>query len=364
MVIFFPFWAGTSTTGVRMKKKITYKDAGVDIDRANSFVERIKPLIKSATRREVMSGIGGFGGLFHLDISKNRDPVLVSSTDGVGTKLKIAQIMDKHDTVGIDLVAMSVNDVVVQGAEPLFFLDYIATGKILVDTSVQIVEGIVRGCQEAGCALIGGETAEMPGFYPDGEYDLAGFCVGVVEADKLIDGSEIRVGDRIIGIASSGLHSNGFSLARRVLLDEGKLNPDQHIESFDQTIGLELLKPTKIYVKSILNVIKNFRIRGIVHITGGGFIDNIPRILPGPCRAVIRTGSWPVLPIFELIQKTGNIDLMEMLRVFNMGIGMMIVVAEKDHAEILERLEKLGETAYSIGVIEKKENDTPAVSFI
>jgi phosphoribosylformylglycinamidine cyclo-ligase len=347
-----------------MKKKITYKDAGVDIDRANSFVERIKPLIKSASRREVMSGIGGFGGLFHLDISKNRDPVLVSSTDGVGTKLKIAQIMDKHDTVGIDLVAMSVNDVVVQGAEPLFFLDYIATGKILVDISVQIVEGIVRGCQEAGCALIGGETAEMPGFYPDGEYDLAGFCVGVVEADKLIDGSEIRVGDRIIGIASSGLHSNGFSLARRVLFDEGKLHPDQQVETIDQPIGLELLKPTRIYVKSILNIIKNFRIRGIVHITGGGFIDNIPRILPGPCRAVIRAGSWPVLPVFKLIQNMGNIDLLEMLRVFNMGIGMMIIVAEKDHTEILERLEKLGEKAYSIGVIEKRENEQPAISFV
>jgi phosphoribosylformylglycinamidine cyclo-ligase len=347
-----------------MKKKINYKDAGVDINRANSFVERIKPLIKNASRREVMSGIGGFGGLFHLDISKNRDPVLVSSTDGVGTKLKIAQLMDKHDTVGIDLVAMSANDVLVQGAEPLFFLDYIATGKILVDTSVQIVEGIVRGCQEAGCALIGGETAEMPGFYLDGEYDLAGFCVGVVEADKLIDGSEIRVGDRMIGIASSGLHSNGFSLARRVLFGQGKLCPDQQIESIKQTIGLELLKPTRIYVKSISNIIKNFRIRGIVHITGGGFIDNIPRILPGPCRAIIRVGSWPVLPVFELIQKMGNIDPMEMFRVFNMGIGMMIIVAEKDHAEILERLGKLGEAAYSIGVIEKRENDQPAVSFI
>ncbi len=347
-----------------MKKKITYKDAGVDIDRANSFVERIKPLIKSASRREVMSGIGGFGGLFHLDISKNRDPVLVSSTDGVGTKLKIAQMMDKHNTVGIDLVAMSVNDVVVQGAEPLFFLDYIATGKILVDTSVQIVEGIVRGCQEAGCALIGGETAEMPGFYPDGEYDLAGFCVGVVEADKLIDGSEIRVGDRIIGLASSGLHSNGFSLARRVLFDEGELTPDQQIDTIEQTIGMELLKPTKIYVKSILNIIKNFRIRGIVHITGGGFIDNIPRILPGPCRAAISAESWPVLPVFELIQRMGNIDQMEMLRVFNMGIGMMIIVAEKDHAEVLERLEKLGENAYSIGIVEKRENDQPAVSIV
>jgi len=347
-----------------MKKKITYKDSGVDIDRANSFVERIKPLIKAASRREMMSGIGGFGGLFHLDISKNKDPVLVSSTDGVGTKLKIAQMMDKHDTVGIDLVAMSVNDVVVQGAEPLFFLDYIATGKLLVETTVQIVEGVVRGCQEAGCALIGGETAEMPGFYPDGEYDLAGFCVGVVDADKLIDGSEIRVGDRIIGIASSGLHSNGFSLARRVLFEEGKLHPEDKIEGLDVCLGLALLKPTKIYVKSILNLIKNFNIRGIVHITGGGFTDNIPRIVPGPCRAVIRKGSWPVPSIFDLIRRVGGVDEEEMLRVFNMGIGMIIIVAEMDHAEILERLETLGEKAYALGVIEKRENDQPTVSFV
>ena len=347
-----------------MKKKITYKDSGVDIDRANSFVERIKPLIKAASRREMMSGIGGFGGLFHLDISKNRDPVLVSSTDGVGTKLKIAQMMDKHDTVGIDLVAMSVNDVVVQGAEPLFFLDYIATGKLLVETTVQIVEGVVRGCQEAGCALIGGETAEMPGFYPDGEYDLAGFCVGVVDADKLIDGSEIRVGDRIVGIASSGLHSNGFSLARRVLFEEGKLHPEDKIEGLDECLGLALLKPTKIYVKSILNLIKNFNIRGIVHITGGGFTDNIPRIVPGPCRAVIRKGSWPIPPIFDLIRRVGGVEEEEMLRVFNMGIGMIIIVAEMDHAEILERLENLGEKAYALGVIEKRENDQPTVSFV
>jgi phosphoribosylformylglycinamidine cyclo-ligase len=321
-------------------------------------------LIKAASRREMMSGIGGFGGLFHLDISKNRDPVLVSSTDGVGTKLKIAQMMDKHDTVGIDLVAMSVNDVVVQGAEPLFFLDYIATGKLLVETTVQIVEGVVRGCQEAGCALIGGETAEMPGFYPDGEYDLAGFCVGVVDADKLIDGSEIRVGDRIIGIASSGLHSNGFSLARRVLFEEGKLHPEDKIEGLDECLGLALLKPTKIYVKSILNLIKNFNIRGIVHITGGGFTDNIPRIVPGPCRAVIRKGSWSVPPIFDLIRRVGGVDEEEMLRVFNMGIGMIIIVAEMDHAEILERLENLGEKAYALGVIEKRENDQPTVSFV
>jgi phosphoribosylformylglycinamidine cyclo-ligase len=290
--------------------------------------------------------------------------VLVSSTDGVGTKLKIAQMMDKHDTVGIDLVAMSVNDVVVQGAEPLFFLDYIATGKLLVETMVQIVEGVVRGCQEAGCALIGGETAEMPGFYSNGEYDLAGFCVGVVDADKLIDGSEIRVGDRIIGIASSGLHSNGFSLARRVLFEEGKLHPEDKIEGLDECLGFALLKPTKIYVKSILNLNKNFNIRGIVHITGGGFTDNIPRIVPGPCRAVIRKGSWSVPPIFDLIQRVGGVDEEEMLRVFNMGIGMIIIVAEMDHAEILERLDKLGEKAYALGVIEKRDSDQPTVSFV
>lgn len=347
-----------------MQKKTTYKDAGVDIDRANTFVERIKPLIKTASRREVMSGIGGFGGLFHLDISKNRDPVLVSSTDGVGTKLKIAQMIDKHDTVGIDLVAMSVNDVVVQGAEPLFFLDYIATGKISVETAVRIVEGVVQGCQEAGCALIGGETAEMPGFYPDGEYDLAGFCCGVVDADKLIDGSEIRVGDRIVGIASSGLHSNGFSLARRVLFDDGKLNPRERAGGLEGPLGLELLRPTRIYVKPVLNLLKNFNIRGLVHITGGGFLDNIPRIVPGPCRAVIRKGTWQTLPIFDLIREMGNIDETEMFRVFNMGIGMILIVAEKDQAEILERLEMLGEKAYIVGMIEKRENDQPAVSFI
>src|SRR3989339_282177 len=346
-----------------MQEKITYKNAGVDIDRANSFVEKIKPLVKAASRREAMNGIGGFGGLFHLDISKIKDPILVSSTDGVGTKLKIAQAMDKHDTVGIDLVAMSVNDVIVQGAEPLFFLDYIATGQLLVDTGVQIVKGIVRGCQEAGCALIGGETAEMPGFYPDGEYDLAGFCVGVVEADKLIDGSEIRVGDRIIGIASSGLHSNGFSLARRVLFDEGKLHPNDRIAGFDQVLGLELLRPTKIYVKPVLNIIKNFNIHGIVHITGGGFTENIPRITPAQCCSLIRRDSWPVLPIFDLIRDIGKIDGDEMFRVFNMGIGMILIVAKNDEAEIIDRLGKMGENSYALGTIEMRGNDERAVSF-
>ena len=347
-----------------MREKSTYRASGVDIDQANSFVERIKPLLKATSRREMMSSIGGFGGLFHLDTSKIKDPVLVSSTDGVGTKLKIAQLMGKHDTVGIDLVAMSVNDIIVQGAEPLFFLDYIATGKLCVETGVRIVEGITRGCQEAGCGLIGGETAEMPGFYPDGEYDLAGFCVGVVEADKLIDGSDIRVSDRIIGIASSGLHSNGFSLARRVLLEQGKLRLEDKADGFDEILGIELLRPTRIYVKPILNLIKNFSIRGIVHITGGGFIDNIPRIVPDPCRAVIRRGSWAVPPIFDLIKTVGNVDENEMLRVFNMGIGMMIIVAEKDEHEIVDRLEKLGEKAYTLGTIEKRNSNQPTVSFI
>ncbi|NTW17478.1 MAG: phosphoribosylformylglycinamidine cyclo-ligase, partial [Syntrophaceae bacterium] len=286
-----------------MKKKFSYKDAGVDIDNANIFVEKIKPLIKTTHRKEVMSHIGGFGGLFNLDAAKYTRPVLVSSTDGVGTKLIIAHMMDKHDTVGIDLVAMSVNDVVVQGAEPLFFLDYIATGKLNVARNLKIIEGIVHGCREAGCALIGGETAEMPTFYKEDEYDLAGFCVGVVEADKIVDGSEIRVRDTIIGIASNGIHSNGFSLARKVLLEKEKLNINKRIDDLGHSIGEELLRPTKVYVKAILNLIKNFSIKGLVHITGGGFIDNIPRIIPDPCRAVIFKESWEIPPIFSLIGK-------------------------------------------------------------
>jgi phosphoribosylformylglycinamidine cyclo-ligase len=347
-----------------MQRKFSYKDAGVDIDNSNIFVEKIKPLIKTTYRKEVMSPIGGFGGLFHLEVGKYTKPVLVSSTDGVGTKLIISQMMDKHDTVGIDLVAMSVNDVVVQGAEPLFFLDYIATGKLNVDRNVKIIEGIVHGCREAGCALIGGETAEMPSFYEEDEYDLAGFCVGVVEADKIVDGSEIRVKDTIIGIASNGIHSNGFSLVRKILLEKEKLDINKKIDDLGQTLGLELLRPTKIYVKSILNLIKNFSIRGIVHITGGGFIDNIPRIVPDPCRAVIFHDSWEIPPIFSLIRKMGNIDNEEMYRVFNMGIGMMVIAPEKETPEIIERLEKLGEKAFSIGFIEKRDKSQPSISFI
>ena len=347
-----------------MNEHATYKGAGVDIDKANLFVEKIKPLIKTTARKEVMSGIGGFGALFRLDVEKFKNPILVSSTDGVGTKLKVAQSMNKHDTVGIDLVAMSVNDVIVQGAEPLFFLDYIATGKIGLEQSVQIIEGIVRGCQEAGCALIGGETAEMPGFYAENEYDLAGFCVGVVEADKLIDGAAISVGDRIIGLASSGLHSNGFSLARKVLFDDGRLNVHDSVPGLDESIGMELLRPTKIYVKSLLKLLKGFNIKGLVHITGGGFLDNIPRILPAPCCAVIRKDAWEIPAIFHVIREMGRIEDQEMFRVFNMGIGMIVIVSEKESGDIMERLVMLGEKAYILGTVEKRGADKPQVVLI
>jgi phosphoribosylformylglycinamidine cyclo-ligase len=340
-----------------------YRDAGVDIDKATSFIEKIKPLIKTTHRKGVVGSIGGFGGLFRLDTEKYKNPLLVSTTDGVGTKLSIAHAMNIHNTVGIDLVAMSVNDLVVQGAEPLFFLDYIATGKISLESSVEIVEGIVKGCNEAGCALIGGETAEMPGFYKDNEYDLAGFCLGVVEYDKLIDGSEISVGDKIIGFASSGIHSNGLSLARDILFHKTGHTVDDCVEGLPHSLGNELLVPTKIYVNTILNLIKNFKIKGIVNITGGGFIDNIPRILPERCKAVIKRGTWKVHPIFDFIQKIGDIDIMEMFRVFNMGIGMMIVVSEDDSKEIQERVESLGEKAYEIGCIGNRKDDKSQVAF-
>ncbi len=346
-----------------MPGESTYKDSGVDIDKANDFVERIKPLIKTTARKEVISGIGGFGGLFRFDYSKFKSPILVSSTDGVGTKLKIAHLMDKHDTIGIDLVAMSVNDVVVQGAEPLFFLDYLATGKIEVEKSVKIVEGVVTGCKQAGCTLIGGETAEMPGFYKDGEYDLAGFCVGVVDSEKLIDGSTISVNDRIIGVASSGLHSNGFSLARKILLDDAKLQVTDRVSGLAKTIGEELLEPTRIYVKPILNLLKNFNVKGLVHITGGGFYDNIPRIIPQSCRCIISGNSWEIPPVFQVMKEIGKVDEKEMFRVFNMGIGMMIVVPEKESEEVAHRLEVLGEKAYIIGTVEKREKEQALVCF-
>lgn len=347
-----------------MQKKVTYKDSGVDIDSANLFIKKIKPFIRSTNRKEVRGDIGGYAGLFHLDPTKYKSPILVSSTDGVGTKLKIAGLMNKHDTVGIDLVAMSVNDIIVKGAEPLFFLDYLATGKLSVETGVKVIQGIAKGCTEAGCALIGGETAEMPGFYQEGEYDLAGFCVGVVESDKLIDGSEISVGDVLIGLASTGLHSNGYSMARKVLFEKAGLTVDSQPEELPHSLGTELLQPTRIYVKSLLNLFKQFNVKGLVHVTGGGFYDNIPRVLPDPCKAVIKFGSWPIPPIFSLIQKLGNISDQEMYRVFNMGIGMIIAVSAKESEEVLERLAALGEQPFTIGSIEIKTSDEPAVSFV
>jgi len=344
-------------------KKTSYKDAGVDIDKAATFVDRIKPLIKPTLRKETVGEIGHFGGLFHLNTDKYKNPLLVSATDGVGTKLRIAHMMDRHNTVGIDLVAMSVNDLIVQGAEPLFFLDYIATGKLKLETTVKIVEGIAKGCTEAGCALIGGETAEMPGFYKDDEYDLAGFCVGVVEYDNLIDGSEIRVGDTIIGLVSNGVHSNGYSLARKVLFEQGGLDISDKVEGIKDSIGMELLRPTKIYVKPVLNLIKNFSIKGIAHITGGGLTENIPRILPRRCRAVIVRKTWTPPPIFKIIQDMGGVDESEMFRVFNMGIGMTIVAPEKDSKEIINHLQVLGEQAHIIGHITNREKESPAVTF-
>lgn len=335
------------------KEKVTYKDAGVDIDAGNRFVQMIKPLVKSTSRPEVLTDIGGFGGLFSLQAGKYEKPTLVASTDGVGTKLKIAFLMDKHDTVGIDLVAMCVNDIVVQGAEPLFFLDYLATGKLAPEKAVEIVKGIAEGCVQAGCALIGGETAEMPGFYSEGEYDLAGFTVGVVDNSKIIDGSSITVGDRIIGIASSGLHSNGYSLARKIFFERMGLGIDSSVDGLERSLGEELLTPTRIYVKAILNLLRDFQIKGMAHITGGGIVENVPRVLPRFCQAVIEKNSWPKPPIFEIMMEAGNIEPLEMYRTFNYGIGMVLVVPEKEADEVMVRLSGLKENAFLIGEIVK-----------
>ncbi len=343
-------------------KPITYKDAGVDIDAGNRFVDMIKPLVKQTSRPEVLADIGGFGGLFSLNSSKYKKPTLVSATDGVGTKLKLAFMLDKHDTVGIDLVAMCVNDIIVQGAEPLFFLDYFATGKLSPEKAVDVVKGITDGCKQAGCALLGGETAEMPGMYTDGEYDLAGFAVGVVDDDRLIDGSTITNGDKIIGIASNGLHSNGYSLARKILLETLNLDLSAIPEGLDKPLGEELLTPTRIYVKSVLNLMRDFNIKGIAHITGGGVLENIPRVLPKQCKAVIDRNSWPKHVIFDLIRQGGNIPEEEMYRTFNYGIGLILVVPAASTEDIINRLHGLDEKAYIIGEI--SHSDAPMVELI
>ena len=303
----------------------TYRDAGVDIDEGDRLVDLIKPLARPTMRPEVLAGIGGFGGLFALDVKKYRDPVLVSGTDGVGTKLKLAFLTGRHDTVGIDLVAMSVNDVAVTGAEPLFFLDYFATGKLRAEEAAQVVKGIAEGCRQAGCALIGGETAELPGFYADGEYDLAGFAVGVVERDRILDGRAVRPGDALLGVASTGLHSNGYSLARKVLLERHALS-DRPAELGGATVGEALLEPTRIYAKDILALIGQVQVNAVAHITGGGLPGNAPRNLPDGTRAVIRAGTWPVPPIFGLIEREGGVPRDEMYRTFNMGLGLVIAL--------------------------------------
>ncbi|WP_305041798.1 phosphoribosylformylglycinamidine cyclo-ligase [Geoalkalibacter sp.] len=335
----------------------TYKDAGVDIEAGNRFVQMIKPLVKATSRPEVLTDIGGFGGLFSLNAGKYEKPTLVASTDGVGTKLKLAFMMDKHDTVGIDLVAMCVNDIVVQGAEPLFFLDYLATGKLAPEKAVDIVKGISAGCIEAGCALIGGETAEMPGFYAEGEYDLAGFTVGVVDNSKIIDGSTITVGDRVIGITSSGLHSNGYSLARKVFFEKMGLQLDARLDGVDLPLGEALLTPTRIYVKPILNLLRDFTVKGIAHITGGGITENVPRVLPRHCRAVIERDSWAKPALFEALREGGAIEEAEMYRTFNYGIGMVLIVPAQETDDIMVRLSGLKEKAFVIGEIIKSDEE-------
>ena len=340
-----------------------YAEAGVDIDAGNKFVEMIKPIVSKTFKSGVITEIGGFAGLFSLNTQNVKSPVLVSSTDGVGTKLKIAFMMDKHDTIGIDLVAMCVNDIMVQGAIPLFFLDYLAMGKLDVNKATDIIKGIAAGCLEAECSLIGGETAEMAGFYAEGEYDLAGFVVGLADNEDLLDGSEIAVGHRLIGIGSSGLHSNGYSLVRKIFFEDLKMSVNDYVEDFGRTLGEELLEPTIIYARTIRNLRRDFRIFGISHITGGGLIDNIPRILPKGCKAVIDKSAWTPHSIFPFLQNAARISEREMLRTFNNGLGLVIVVREKDTGEILERLQGMGETAYLIGSIESRKKNEEAIRF-
>ena len=328
----------------------TYKDAGVDVEAGYEAVRLMREDVKSTFRPEVLTDIGGFGGLFAFNKEKYSEPILVSGTDGVGTKLKIAFLMDKHETIGIDCVAMCVNDIVCSGAEPLFFLDYISLGKNRPEQVAKIVKGISKGCIEAGSALIGGETAEMPGFYPDGEYDLAGFAVGVVDRSKIIDGKNIKEGDKLIGIASSGIHSNGYSLVRKVL-SPTKDKLLEEVKSLGSNLGDALLEPTRIYVKTILDLKDKFEIKGISHITGGGFYENLPRMLPEGLGVKVFKGSWPILPVFNLLQDIGIIDEKNMFNTFNMGIGMALIVDSEIADSVVEHLNKEREQAYIIGEV-------------
>ena len=342
------------------KISLSYKDAGVDIDAGNALVDRIKTVTKQTRRPEVLSGLGGFGALCKLP-SGYKNPILVSGTDGVGTKLRLAMELGKHDTIGIDLVAMCVNDLVVCGAEPLFFLDYYATGKLNVDTAADVVTGIAQGCLQAGCSLVGGETAEMPGMYEGDDYDLAGFCVGVVEENGIIDGKSVRAGDALIGIASSGPHSNGYSLIRKIIEVSGV---DPRTEKLgDQLLGDALLKPTRIYVKPLLDMIrvKECSVHALAHITGGGLLENIPRVLPEGTAAILDTTTWEMPPVFHWLQEKGNVEQTEMYRTFNCGIGMVVCVPANEAENALTILRQEGETAAIIGQIEKRPADGPQV---
>lgn len=332
-----------------------YKSAGVDVEAGYKAVELMKGHVKSTFRPEVLTDIGGFGGLFSIAKAKDmEEPVLVSGTDGVGTKLKIAFVMDRHNTIGIDAVAMCVNDVVCSGAEPLFFLDYIACGKNEPEKIADIVSGVAEGCRQSGCSLIGGETAEMPGFYPVDEYDLAGFTVGIMDKAKSIDGKRICEGDVLIGIASSGIHSNGYSLVRKVF-DINKESLNTYYDELGTTLGEALLTPTKLYVKPVLELIKQVDVKGLSHVTGGGFIENIPRMMPEGTKVNIEEGTWEILPVFKLLEKKGNVARMSMYNTFNMGIGMVAAVAEEDAEKAVKTLEAMGEKAYIIGNVTKGE---------
>ena len=340
---------------------LSYRQAGVDIDAGNALVENIKPLVKKTFRPGVLAGLGGFGALFELPVSDYREPVLVSGTDGVGTKLKLAMMLDRHDSIGIDLVAMCVNDIVVAGAEPLFFLDYFATGKLLVDRATDIISGIARGCELAGCALTGGETAEMPGMYQGDDYDLAGFSVGIVEKSAILTGDKVRQGDVLLGLASSGPHSNGYSLIRKVIETR---SADLEADLDGRPLGEALLAPTRIYVKSLLALLKEVDVHAFAHITGGGLTENIPRVLPDGTAAHIDTSRWPRPAVFSWLQEQGRIAEDEMLRTFNCGIGMVVCVSPEDAGQATQLLRAAGETPYEIGTIESSDSEQPCVNYV
>ncbi len=357
------------------QKGLNYKSAGVDIEAGNALVERIKPIAARTRTAGVMAGLGGFGSMFELPLDRYQQPILVSGTDGVGTKLKLANELGIHDTIGIDLVAMCVNDIIVQGAEPLFFLDYFATGKLDVDTAASVVEGIGKGCELSGAALVGGETAEMPGMYADGEYDLAGFCVGIVEKSKVLDGTKVNVGDKLIGIASSGPHSNGYSLIRKIIAHSQSVLTDTfngkasapanapYLHPVGKTLGSALLEPTRIYVKSLLALLDKVPVHALAHITGGGLTENLPRVLPFGTQANIDLAAWEFPAIFKWLQEQGNVSQADMLVTFNCGIGMIVCVAPEDERATLQTLSQLGEIAFTIGELVESEGK-PEVNYL